>query len=191
MKEKILMYNNYRIIALMGKAGSGKDTLLNTLISEYPSFFCPIISTTTRPKRQGEQEGVSYYYINEDEFRNSLQQDKFLEYTQFNGWLYGTYKENLSKTKINVGIFNPTGIRSLMKNENINLTVYYITCPDKVRMIRQLNRESDPDVEEIIRRFNADKEDFKNLEDINYISLLNNKKSHIKLIIRRILDNIN
>lgn len=179
-----------KVIALMGKAGSGKDTILKAVIEQYPSFFQKIVSVTTRPMREGEQEGIDYNYITEDQFNELLDNDVLLEFNQFNGWLYGTSKKNFSETKINIGVFNPAGVRSLMEHDDIRLTVYYVICPDKMRLIRQLERESDPDVKEIIRRFGADGRNFATIDDINYISIPNTTRSHIKTNVKKILGNI-
>ena len=61
--------NTYNIIAIMGKAGSGKDTLLKALLKE-PQFkdAAPIISCTTRPIRENERDGVDYHYITVEQF---------------------------------------------------------------------------------------------------------------------------
>ena len=65
----------------------------------------------------------------------------------------------LDKNKINIGVFNPEGIKNLQRND-INLIVYRIVAPAKTRLLRQLNREENPDVDEIIRRFHTDNLDF-------------------------------
>lgn len=57
----------YKIIALIGEAGSGKDFLLRCARSKYPNYNT-IISCTTRPKRMGEVEGINYYYLTNEEF---------------------------------------------------------------------------------------------------------------------------
>ena len=51
----------YKIIAIMGEAGTGKDSLMQEILKLKPEFH-EIISCTTRPMRQGEAEGVNYYY---------------------------------------------------------------------------------------------------------------------------------
>lgn len=175
-----------KIVALMGEAGSGKDTILRKVMELYPSFFHEIISCTTRPPREGEVDGINYHFLEVDEFKNQ----EMLESTEFNGWYYGTSKSSLSEDKINIGVFNPAGVRSLMQIPDIDLTVYYVRASDKVRLIRQLNREENPDVEEIIRRFSADKQDFEVLYDIDFINLPNVTKANIVSNAKRILANI-
>lgn len=162
-----------KVIAICGKAGSGKDTILRILVGRHPNKFNKIISCTTRPAREGERYGVDYYFLTVDEFTNKVLNGDMLEATEFNGWHYGTALSSLSKDKINVGVFNPEGIRCLMEDGLIDLTVYYVQASDKERLLRQLNREKDPDVQEIIRRFAADEQDFNDLSDIDYLVFAN------------------
>ena len=69
------------VVALVGKAGAGKDTVAKELATANPHWHM-IVSCTTRPKREGEKEGVNYYYLTDEEFQNHLYQrnicDKFL-----------------------------------------------------------------------------------------------------------------
>lgn len=83
-----------------------------------------------------------------------------IEYTKFNNWMYGTAIDSLSSERPNIGVFNPAGIISLMNRPDIDLYVVYITATDKERLIRQLTREENPDVREVLRRYDADEDDF-------------------------------
>lgn len=162
------MTNEIKIIALVGKAGSGKDTLLQETMKKYPDKFHEIISCTTRPPRENEVDGKNYYFLSIEEFTKKLLAGDLLEATEFNEWHYGTLLSSLSKEKVNIGVFNIDGIICLQDNPFIDLTTIYITCSDKERLLRQLNREIDPNVNEIIRRYNADNEDFETIEDEVY-----------------------
>ena len=160
----------YNIIAIMGKAGSGKDTLCQALLKQ-PEFFnaAPIVSCTTRPIRDNEVDGVSYHFLTNEEFTNQILSGEMLEATVFNTWCYGTSVHNLKKDVVNIGVFNPEGVAILRENKEVNLKVIYIEANDKDRLLRQLNREKNPNCHEIIRRFTADEEDFAE-EDIEYLS---------------------
>lgn len=159
------MNNKYNIIALIGKAGAGKDYMLY----HHPFSFNKIISCTTRPPREGEQNGKNYYFLSEEEFKQRVDNGEMLEYMEFRGWYYGTSIKELSEDNINIGVFNPTGIRNMLKDPRINLYTYYVDADDKTRLERQLKRENNPDVKEIVRRFQADEEDFKDLEFPYYV----------------------
>lgn len=95
-----------------------------------------------------------------------IQKNQLLEYTCFNGWYYGTYINELKPNKINIGVFNPQGIRNLLKNidDNFEVLPVWIQASDKHRLLRSLKREFSPDCTEICRRFLADKKDFSNIE---------------------------
>lgn len=172
-----------KIVALMGEAGSGKDTILHRIMEKYPSYFNEIISCTTRPPRQGEKEGVNYHFLSVEDFIRKILNGDMLEATEFNGWHYGTDSQSLTIDKINIGVFNPEGVRCLQEDENIELYVFYVRAAGKQRLLRQLNREENPDVDEIIRRYKADTEDFSFLNDIKYITLQNNTLDDIDIAV--------
>lgn len=172
-----------KIVALMGEAGSGKDTILHRIMEKYPSYFNEIISCTTRPPRQGEKEGVNYHFLSVEDFIRKILNGDMLEATEFNGWHYGTDSQSLTIDKINIGVFNPEGVRCLQEDENIELYVFYVRAAGKQRLLRQLNREENPDVDEIIRRYKADTEDSSFLNDIKYITLQNNTLDDIDIAV--------
>ena len=150
--------SKYRLIALIGKSGSGKDTILKEVLKN--ENFHSVVGVTTRPPRENEQEGIDYYFIDTDTFTKLLFDNKLIEATSFNGWGYGTPYSSLSANKINIAVLNPAGIEILRDNSHIDLTVIYINVSDKIRLIRQLSREENPNIQEIIRRYSVDEEDF-------------------------------
>lgn len=156
----------YKIIALCGKSGAGKDSLMMAVFSHLEKYLNPIVSHTTRPKREKEISDKSYHFVSEDEFLTLIDENKMLETTSFNNWYYGTSIDSLSNDKINIGVFNPDGIMSLLEDDRIKLEIYYITAKGKTRLIRQLNREENPDVDEIIRRYSADEIQFQKMNNI-------------------------
>ena len=96
-----------------------------------------------------------------------------LEYTSFRNWFYGTSYDSVVKDKINIGVFNPDGVLSLLQRKDVDLQIIRVTARDKTRLLRQLNRESSPDVDEIIRRYKTDKEDFEKVKNISYLEINN------------------
>lgn len=152
----------YKIIALIGKAGSGKDTIMHRVLERNPNLH-EIVSCTTRPRREGEVEGVNYFYLTPEQFGDKVLHDEMLEATCFNDWFYGTSYESLRSDVTNIGVFNPAGIESLLGRRDVVVHVFYVTASPKNRLLRQLNREQDPDVDEIIRRYKADEIDFADL----------------------------
>lgn len=193
------MRKKYKIVALIGKAGSGKDTILNRLI-ENNEGFNKIISCTTRPPRDKEKDGFAYRFLTDKEFAERVLCGDMIEATIFRDWVYGTSYKSLDINKINIGVFNPDGVESMLYNPDIELQVFYITCSDKIRLIRQLNREDNPDIDEIFRRYKADEDDFSVLDFeldekwfkavFDFIPIKNEKESDLKNAERTILENI-
>ena len=178
MKSKV-------IVALIGKAGAGKDTIAKALCSAHPEFN-NIVSCTTRPKRENEVEGVDYFYLTSDQFAEKVINGDMLEATYFNGWHYGTMLSSL-KDGVNIGVFNPEGLDCLYQGNEYELFAYQIHADDKTRILRQLNRENNPNVKEICRRFIADEEDFmeyyENADNLPAL-LINEVDEHIPYIVQ-------
>lgn len=174
--------SKYKVIAIIGQAGSGKDTILQGVLAKDKNLN-KIISCTTRPPRKGEKDGVNYHFMTVKEFTDKVMNDEMLEAAEFNGWFYGTSLDTLCADKVNIGIFNPAGIDCIVHDKNIDLYVYNIEVSDKTRLIRQLKRESDPDIEEVFRRFKTDREDFYDL-DFHYNALQNETKADLKYAVK-------
>ena len=170
----------YTIVALIGEAGTGKDTFMQKILAARPGDFNEIISCTTRPPREGEVDGVNYFFIDQEEFAYKVLNYEMLEATNFNDWFYGTSYDTLRSDVLNIGVFNPDGIRAIEGRSDIDLRVFRITCSDKIRLLRQLNREENPNVDEIIRRYKTDKEDFCDLE-FTYCEIENNSEKDLEL----------
>ena len=113
-----------------------------------------------------------------------------LETTNFNNWYYGTSIDSLSNDKINIGVFNPDGIMSLLEDDRIELEIYYITAKGKTRLIRQLNREENPDVDEIIRRYDADEIQFQKMNNIKCNIMVNETFSDYTTIVDSICEKV-
>lgn len=150
----------YTVVAIMGKSSSGKTTFQKVIAELFD--VNEIVSTTTRPMREGEVEGKDYNFVTIEEFTEKVLNGEMLEATDFNDWFYGTEISALKENEVNVGVFNPDGIESLAQDGRIDLRVIYLNVEDKIRMIRSLNRENKPDVGEICRRYFADEKDFSN-----------------------------
>lgn len=78
-----------RLFVISAPSGAGKSTLLDHVRKLFPEMLYSI-SCTTRSPRPGEIDGVHYYFVSETEFREMMQEDRFLECKEVHGNLYGT-----------------------------------------------------------------------------------------------------
>ena len=165
------MENKYKVLALFGKSGAGKDTIQKWLTTNYN--MNGIISCTTRPPRDYERDGIHYHFLSNEEFAQKVLNMSMLEATVFNDWCYGTPIESLKEDKINVGVFNIQGIECLLQDNRLDILPIFIDCSDKKRLLRNIKREKVPNCLEICRRFITDEKDFSDI-NFDYITFDNN-----------------
>jgi guanylate kinase len=87
------------IFVISGPSGVGKGTLLALLLKEHPEISLSISATTRLPRPQ-ETDGINYFFISKEDFKEKIKKDRFLEWAEFAGNYYGTYK-NLVENALN------------------------------------------------------------------------------------------
>ena len=159
-----------KIICLMGKSSSGKDTIFRELLQEGTLGLKTIVPYTTRPIRTGERDGVDYHYTDEAGFQMLLEVGKIIEERAYNTvhglWRYFTVADGSIQLDTNnycmIGTLEAyVNIKKYFGEEKV-LPVY-IEIDDGERLQRALSRERaqrEPKYEEMCRRFLADCKDF-------------------------------
>lgn len=151
---------NKRIV-IVGKGGSGKDHMRKKL-EEAGFRYC--VSHTTRPPREGEIDGRDYYFISRDTASQEyIRKDKFYEYVIFNGWVYGTSKDEFYSS--NLFIMTPSGLAKMKQEDRAESFVVYLDIEEKVRKERLLSRN---DADNVDRRLSADTQDFLEFKDHDF-----------------------
>ena len=91
--------NKGKLIVVSAPSGSGKSTIVQWLMREHPElrlYFS--ISCTSRPPRGTEQDGVEYFFLTPDEFREKIDNEEFLEYEEvYHDRFYGTLKAQVER----------------------------------------------------------------------------------------------
>lgn len=146
-------------IIIVGPGGSGKDFLRKKFTSKGFSYG---VSFTSRPPREGEVEGIDYFFRDEDFFETN--KDIFLEIQKFNGWFYGISKGEFEAKDI--FILSPSGLKCLSEIDRKRSMVIYLNPDIEIRRER-INERNDSDSTE--RRMIADSKDFFEFSDYDML----------------------
>jgi len=85
-----------KLYVISGSSGVGKGTVIKGFLKKNPEFSLSI-SYTTRDKREGEVDGVNYFFVKKEDFLQGVRNDEFLEWAEFSGNYYGTKKAYVEK----------------------------------------------------------------------------------------------
>ena len=83
------------VVILSGASSVGKSDIRDRLLGDEDLKLFYSVSETTRPQKEGEVDGKDYYFVTHKEFANSIKNHELLEYTEFNGYYYGTPKSQV------------------------------------------------------------------------------------------------
>ena len=164
------MQNNRGVlIVISGPSGAGKGTICKALLEKYKNIYLSV-SATTRTPREGEVEGVNYYFLTKEDFEEKVRNNGFLEYANVHGNFYGTPKVNVEKMlEDGKDVILEIDIQgALQVKENFKEGVFIFILPPSMEELKQriIKRGSETE-ESLMTRFkNAYKE-------INYVSKYN------------------
>jgi guanylate kinase len=159
-----------KIFYIMGKSSSGKDTIYKSILNDNKLNLKSIVMYTTRPIREGEVNGIEYYFVSEEKLDKLEREGKVIEIraynTVFGVWKYFTVNDKQIDLQNNNYLMIGTA-ESFSKTKNYygeNVIVpIYIEVDDGIRLERALKREQlqkIPKYDEMCRRFLADQQDF-------------------------------
>ena len=158
------------IVMLCGKSASGKNYVKERLHDALNDRCHLMTSYTTRPMRDGEMDGIDYWFCSNSQFREMIMSGKFIEHMTFNNWLYGTPADDIEDGKINVCILSPKGVLNAIKaldriyGRTINIVVMHLNANAITRLNRSIKREHGLKLE-MLRRLVKDSIDFNGLYD--------------------------
>lgn len=153
---------------MIGKSGSGKDTIYKEILKEADKHLVPVIPYTTRPQRADEIEGLNYHFVTEEQLACFQQQGRVMECRQYHTvqgiWSYFTLQFDLEKDSDYILITTLEGVDNIVRQYGAEIVhVVYLYIDDKERLLRCIQRESQqsgPNYAEVCRRFLADQQDF-------------------------------
>ena len=124
------------MIVLSGASASGKTEVAKELAKNHG--VVKIITTTTRKMRVNEVNGRDYFFVSVDEFKKMIEDDRFVEFTNYNGNFYGSTKDQIQDDRCVV--IDPSGLKAYMSLKDPRIVTFFLTASEEVRYGRMLLR---------------------------------------------------
>lgn len=149
--------NKGKIIIISAPSGTGKSTIISRIIGDAQLNLSFSVSTTTRSPREGEQDGVHYYFITAEQFRAAIANDEFVEYEEvYPGRFYGTLKREIERIQnrgknviLDIDVKGGVNVKRLYGDEAFSL---FIQPPSVRELERRLVARATDSAETIRQR---------------------------------------
>ncbi len=159
------------LIVVSGFSGVGKGTLMRELLRTYDNYALSV-SMTTRKPREGEEEGVSYFFVDRETFERTIRQDGLVEYAEYCGNYYGTPKEYVERCLaqgkdviLEIEIQGALKVRERFPQA----LLLFVMPPDAEELRRRLAGRGTEEDAVIRRRLARAQEESKGIENYEYI----------------------
>ena len=180
------------VLIISGPSGCGKSTLTQELLRVIPNLYFSI-STTTRAMRQGEQDGVHYHFVSEQEFLTQVQEGRFLEWAQVHNNYYGTSLEPITRAleqgKIVLFDVDVQGHRDIKAHFGDFAQSVFITTKNKEILKSRLQSRQTDDEHTIEFRLIQAYEEMQHLHTFDYV-LINDDITQAKQAITAIAQSL-
>ena len=159
-----------KFIVISGPSGVGKGTICNKLFKEINAWYS--VSTTTRSPREGEVDGINYYFISKEEFEEKIKNNEFLEYNIYNNNYYGTSKKIvLEKMEEGINVFSEIDVNGAHNIKKIfpDALLIYIAPPSIDVLKERLIARGTEDMEKINQRLEIAKRELEEISFYDYV----------------------
>lgn len=151
---------NKGVFIFSAPSGSGKTTILKPILEKLKDKFGFSISATTRPAREGEKDGVDYYFISQEKMREHIKKDDFLEWEEvYPGKYYGTFKSELDRiwkqgkyVIFDIDVKGGVNIKNILKNQACSVFIMPPSIEELENRLRKRNTESEDTLKERLSR---------------------------------------
>ncbi|QVK20582.1 guanylate kinase [Mycoplasmatota bacterium] len=178
------------LVVVSGPSGVGKGTVRKALFELDNQMFSYSVSMTTRKPREGEIDGVDYYFVSREEFEQRIKDDMFLEYAEFVGNYYGTPIDKVEE-KLNEGLevileIETAGALQVRKKVHDAILIFLVP-PTKQALYDRLIRRGTESSYQVEKRIAKADNEFRLAHKYDYIVVndeINNAADRIYAIIR-------
>jgi len=162
------------VFVVSAPSGTGKTTLVQMLLQKYPQQLARSVSCTTRPPRKGEQPGIDYIFLQEEEFASKIKEGAFLEYAKVFNHHYGTFKKTVedlqSQGKHVFLVIDVQG--ALLLKGKIKAFFVFIAPPSLEALRKRLEGRGSDSAQEIAIRLSKAKEELDKAKEYD-VTLIN------------------
>ena len=163
--------NNKKPLIILGPSGVGKDTIINMFLKKYPEIFYKLVSFTTRKIREGEKEGIDYFFITKEKFQEKKNENKLIGIQEYNDNFYASDKSKLEELmnkgeKIIILNYNIETANKVKVELDFNCIAILPPSEDELRN-RLKHRGTKP--EELEKRMKNSLKEMKLINEANYI----------------------
>lgn len=159
------------LTVVSGASGTGKGTVCKKLLADMPELYYSI-SATTRQPRKGETDGVEYFFISQEEFKNWIAEEKFLEYAEVYGNFYGTplhkIEERLNRGENVLLEIDTQGALNVMKKCPEGVYIFLLP-PSLDELKNRIKNRGTESPETLERRFNSAKSEIEVGKKYQYV----------------------
>ncbi|MDD4328437.1 MAG: guanylate kinase [Aliarcobacter sp.] len=181
MKEK-----KGAILIISGPSGCGKSTLLKEVYKDIDDYYFSI-STTTRAPREGEVNGVDYFFVTKEEFEKDINNGDFLEYAKVHDNYYGTSLKPINKaldeSKLVIFDIDVQGHEIVRKKLSSITTSVFITTPSLEVLESRLNSRNTDSIEIIEKRIKNAKGEVEYFQDYDYLIINDDLQTAAKQLV--------
>ena len=168
----LLSYANF-IIILSSPSGAGKSTITKKLLETDPRITLSV-SATTREPRDGEEDGVHYYFLSKDSFKEEIDKGNFVEHAEVFGNYYGTLKKEVEKkfadSKDIILDIDWQGARQVSDQMDNKRLLRIFILPPSIKELENRLRNRGTDSEEVIqKRMDQAKSEISHFNEYDYI----------------------
>jgi guanylate kinase len=151
---------NKGVFIFSAPSGSGKTSILKPILEKLKDKFSFSISATTRPAREGEKDGIDYYFVTQGEMRTHIEKGDFLEWEEvYPGKYYGTFKSELDRiwkqgkyVIFDIDVKGGVNIKNILKNQACSIFIMPPSIEELENRLRKRNTESEDTLKERLSR---------------------------------------
>ncbi|MGN1404755.1 MAG: guanylate kinase [Erysipelotrichaceae bacterium] len=183
------------LIIFAGPSGVGKGTVLKELINDKELNLVYSVSMTTRAPREGEINGVSYFFVDKAEFERAIENSELLEYACYVDNYYGTPKKYVEQ-KRNEGFnvileIETVGAEKVMGMYKGDVTSIYLVPPDMEELEHRLRGRGTESEDKISKRIETARTELKKLDKFKYVVVNDDINETVKKVKEIILKEMN